>query len=332
MSADRRPVPSAFVPRGPAAAASSGSLPWPALGPHRLRPGAPVLGSTCGQQRRVGQPDPRRRVARQSPVQVAGRGGQRPDRRRARAGEGRDAAAVQLRRLHQPRRRQVLREEVQGVRRQGRRLDVQRHERGAGQDPLRGGSPYDIYFPSYDADRQARHRRPGAAAATTTTSRTSTTCGRSSPTRSTTGEWQIHGPLHDLHDRDRLAGRPGEARTSAPGPTRTTCSGTPRTPAGLVGPGRLPRGHLDGDAAAPAGPTSTPADAPPWPRSASDLRRWRGDPPAGDDHRLHGDPRGQARHLAGLVGRRVIACRSYLPKGGEPASCATGSRPTARGW
>ena len=110
---------------------------------------APSSSAPTPDDRRAGQPG-----------QVGHRRRQQADRRRAGAGEGCDAPALQLRRLPQPGCRQVVRGEV---RRQGRDLDVQRHRRGDHQDPRRQRRLRHL-LPELRPDQQAGDRQAGPPA------------------------------------------------------------------------------------------------------------------------------------------------------------------------
>ena len=172
------------------------------------------------------------------------------DRRRPGAREGRHAAALQLRRLHRPGRDQVVREEVPQTKVQVSTFN----DTDEALTKIRGGNvDYDIYFPSYDqisrmvtaklirplnhsyipnikqrlADVHEPLVRPGVA---------------------------VHGALHRLHHRHRLADRPGARRhrradqslrrrsgiRSTRARPRSSTTGTPRWRMVLLRAGQAP--------------------------------------------------------------------------------------------
>ena len=181
---------------------------WPAA----RRPAARCPGTTAVGHAQAGLAE--------EPGHLADRRGQPADRRRPDAGEGRDAAALQLRRLHRPGGDQGVREEVRAVRREGHRLDVQRHRRGDHQDPRRQGAVRHL-LPELRPDQQDGHGQADPAAQPHLHPEHRQRVA-DLPEPLVRPGLALHRALHRLHDRHRLADRQGARRHRPRCRTRTT--------------------------------------------------------------------------------------------------------------
>ncbi len=150
--------------------------------------------------------DPEDRVAAE-PGDVGHRERQQADRRRARPREGRHAAALQLRRLHRARRDQVVRGQVLD---QGGSVDVQRHRRGHHQDPRRQRRLRHL-LPELRPDQPAGQRRVGPSDQPQLRPQHQECLAVLHQPLVRPGV-AVHGALHRLHHRHRLAYRPGARR------------------------------------------------------------------------------------------------------------------------
>ncbi len=245
------------------------------------------------------------------------------DRLRARAREG-PAQDLQLERLPLAEDHQGLR---QGVRRRGPALDVRDHGRVDGEDLVgRGRLRRVLPVPGAARPHGAREAPPAAQPRLRPEPREEHLAGAPGPVLRQ--GLAVHGPVHDLHDRDRLSHRQGgHDAVGSRQPVRDLLG---RAQQGEdVPPRRRPRGP---DPHAPEerhhGHEHREAGGH-RPRKERAQVAHAGREREALDGRLHERPRGSCLGAPDVVGKRGVC--PVVPAGGHrrPRCSATGIRPTA---
>ena len=249
-----------------------------------------------------------------------------PDDRVGPRARERDASHLQLERLPLTQDQEGF---AQGVRRQGRGDVLHDHGRGGREDRVRGGRLRRL-LPDAGPHRPTRPRQGAAAAQPRLPPEPRRTSGRRSRTRWYDKGSQLHRPVHDVDDRDRVPRRQGREDAAR-----------------LLEPVRdlLGRGQPREDVPARRQPRRARAHAPeerdhghqhrgPRPDRAREERAQVADRRRQHqalDGRLHERPRGQGVGAPDVVGQRDLAPSGTCPEGTGRTRSASGSRRTAAG-